>query len=101
MTMATTNPARVGRVPGRLRGLQPGSRADLVRFRMDDGRVEILETWLSGKRVLRTIASTSPSMVCGSASTSTVKPALARGRRSHRTNRCHLDSRERFLARYR
>ena len=51
VTMATTNPARVGRVPGRLRGLQPGSRADVVRFRMDAGRVEILETWLSGKRV--------------------------------------------------
>jgi N-acetylglucosamine-6-phosphate deacetylase len=51
VTMATTNPARVGRVPGRLRGLQPGSRADLVRFRMDGGRVEVLETWLSGKRV--------------------------------------------------
>ena len=51
VTMATTNPARVGRVPGRLRGLQPGSRADLVRFRVDGGRVEVLETWLSGKRV--------------------------------------------------
>ena len=51
VTMATTNAARVGRVPGRLRGLQPGSRADVVRFRMDAGRVEILETWLSGKRV--------------------------------------------------
>ncbi len=35
VTMASTNPARVGRVPGRLRALQPGSRADLVRFRMD------------------------------------------------------------------
>ena len=51
VTMATTNPARVGRVPGRLRGLQPGSRADLVRFRMNEGRLEVLETWLSGKRV--------------------------------------------------
>jgi N-acetylglucosamine-6-phosphate deacetylase len=51
VTMASTNPARVGRVPGRLRGLQPGSRADLVRFRMNSGRVEILETWLSGRRV--------------------------------------------------
>jgi N-acetylglucosamine-6-phosphate deacetylase len=51
VTMATTNPARVGRVPGRLRGLQPGSRADLVRFAMNAGRIEILETWLSGKRV--------------------------------------------------
>ena len=51
VTMASTNPARVGRVPGRLRALQPGSRADLVRFRMDAGRVEVLETWLSGQRV--------------------------------------------------
>jgi len=34
-----------------LRGLQPGSRADLVRFHIDASRVEILETWLSGKRV--------------------------------------------------
>jgi N-acetylglucosamine-6-phosphate deacetylase len=51
VTMASTNPARVGRVPGRLRALQPGSRADLVRFRMEAGRVEVLETWLSGQRV--------------------------------------------------
>jgi N-acetylglucosamine-6-phosphate deacetylase len=51
VTMASTNPARVGRVPGRLRALQPGTRADLVRFRLDAGRVEILETWLSGQRV--------------------------------------------------
>jgi len=51
VTMASTNPARVGRVPGRLRALQPGSRADLVRFRFAAGRVEILETWLSGQRV--------------------------------------------------
>jgi len=53
VTMATTNPARVGRVPGRLRGLQPGSRADLIRFRMDAERVDILETWFNGKRVFR------------------------------------------------
>jgi len=51
VTMASTNPARVGRVPGRLRALQPGSRADLVRFRFAAGRVEIRETWLSGQRV--------------------------------------------------
>jgi N-acetylglucosamine-6-phosphate deacetylase len=51
VTMASTNPARVGRVPGRLRALQPGSRADLVRFRFAAGRVEILETWLSGQRM--------------------------------------------------
>jgi len=51
VTMASTNPARVGRVPGRLRALQPGSRADFVRFRVEAGRLEILETWLSGQRV--------------------------------------------------
>ena len=94
VTMATTNPARVGRVPGRLRGLQPGSRADLVRFRMDAGRVEILETWLSGKRVFARYALRPvPRSCAGSASTSTVKPSLARRRRRHRTNRGDLDSR--------
>lgn len=51
VTMATTNPARVGRVGGRLRGVQPGSRADVVKFRMVDGRVEVLETYLSGRQV--------------------------------------------------
>jgi len=51
VTMATTNPARAGRVGGRLRGLQPGSRADVVKFRLTDGRVEVLQTWLSGRRV--------------------------------------------------
>src|SRR5204863_134145 len=30
VTMATTNPARVGRIAGRLRGVHPGERADLV-----------------------------------------------------------------------
>lgn len=51
VTMATTNPARVGRLGGRLRGVQPGSRADVVKFRMVDGRVEVLETYLSGRQV--------------------------------------------------
>ncbi|MSV35856.1 MAG: N-acetylglucosamine-6-phosphate deacetylase [Bryobacterales bacterium] len=51
ITMATTNPARVGRVGGRLRGLQPGSRADLVRFRFAGHGIEIQETYLSGQRV--------------------------------------------------
>ena len=51
ITMATTNPARVGRVSGRLRGLQPGSRADLVRFRFAGHGLEIQETYLSGQRV--------------------------------------------------
>lgn len=51
LTMATVNPARIGRVSGRQRGLRPGERADVVRFRLVDGRVEVLETWLSGRRV--------------------------------------------------
>jgi N-acetylglucosamine-6-phosphate deacetylase len=51
ITMATTNAARAGRVGGRIRGLQPGSRADVVKFRLVDGRIEVMETYLSGRRV--------------------------------------------------
>jgi N-acetylglucosamine-6-phosphate deacetylase len=51
VTMATTNAARVGRVAGRLRGLQAGERADLVRFQIEEGVVRVLETYLSGSRV--------------------------------------------------
>jgi N-acetylglucosamine-6-phosphate deacetylase len=50
ITMATTNAARAGRVGGRIRGLQPGSRADVVKFRVGDG-IEVLETYLNGRRV--------------------------------------------------
>jgi N-acetylglucosamine-6-phosphate deacetylase len=53
VTMATTNAARVGRISGRLRGLKPGERADVVRFRVVEGRLQVLETYLSGKRVYR------------------------------------------------
>lgn len=51
VTMAARNPARVGRIGGRLRGLEPGDRADLVRFAVEDGRVRVLQTFLSGKLV--------------------------------------------------
>ena len=51
VTMATRNAARVGRIAGRLRGLQVGERADLIRFRMEDGSLRVLETFLSGVRV--------------------------------------------------
>jgi N-acetylglucosamine-6-phosphate deacetylase len=53
VTLASRNPARVGRVPSRQRGLNPGERADLVRFRLEEGtgRIEILETFLSGQQV--------------------------------------------------
>jgi N-acetylglucosamine-6-phosphate deacetylase len=51
VTLATRNPARVGRVASRQRGLNPGDRADLVRFRLDQGQVTILETYLNGVKV--------------------------------------------------
>ena len=53
VVMATRNPARVGRIAGRQRGLAPGERADLVRFQVDEatGAIEVLETYLSGRRV--------------------------------------------------
>ncbi len=51
VTMATGNPARIGRVSGRRRGLNPGERSDVVRFRLEEGRLNVLETWLSGERV--------------------------------------------------
>ena len=51
VTMATINPARVGRVVSRQRGLRNGERADLVRFRLLDGRLQVLETYVNGKKV--------------------------------------------------
>jgi N-acetylglucosamine-6-phosphate deacetylase len=53
VAMATVNPARVGRVAARQRGLQPGERADVVRFRVAHGRLEVLETWRGGECVYR------------------------------------------------
>jgi N-acetylglucosamine-6-phosphate deacetylase len=53
LTMATRNPARVGRIANRQRGLAAGERADLVAFRFDAKmkRIEIERTWLSGELV--------------------------------------------------
>jgi N-acetylglucosamine-6-phosphate deacetylase len=53
VTMATTNAARVGRVGGRMRGLNPGERADLVEFSFDKATKEIKveRTWLGGRLV--------------------------------------------------
>ncbi|MBZ5634162.1 MAG: amidohydrolase family protein [Acidobacteriia bacterium] len=51
IAMATVNPARVGRIGGRVRGLRPGDRADIVRFKLQNGRIHVLETYLSGERV--------------------------------------------------
>ena len=55
VTLATRNPARVGRIASRQRGLNPGDRADLVLFRLDDatGDIIVLETYLNGERVFQ------------------------------------------------
>ena len=55
ITLATRNPARVGRVASRQRGLTAGDRADLVKFRFDEGAksVHVLETYVGGKRVFK------------------------------------------------
>lgn len=51
VAMATVNAARVGRIGGRIRGLRSGDRADVVRFRLDEGRLRVVETYLGGERV--------------------------------------------------
>jgi N-acetylglucosamine-6-phosphate deacetylase len=50
--MATLNPARAGKVPGRGQGLVSGERADIVQFRLtQSGEIEIAATWIAGVRV--------------------------------------------------
>jgi len=53
VTLATTNPARVGGVPGRHRGLAAGDRADFVLFRFDErsSKIQVESTYLSGRPV--------------------------------------------------
>lgn len=51
VTLVTTNAARAGRIAGRQRNFSPGERADFVRFQMREGRLHILDTWVSGKCV--------------------------------------------------
>jgi N-acetylglucosamine-6-phosphate deacetylase len=53
VTMATVNPARVGAVPGRTKGLAPGDRADFVLFRFDAEQktIRVEATYLGGRRV--------------------------------------------------
>lgn len=55
ITLATRNPARAARIPSRQRGLNPGERADLVRFRYDSatGAVEVVETFVGGRLGIR------------------------------------------------
>jgi N-acetylglucosamine-6-phosphate deacetylase len=53
LSTATRNPARIGRINGRLRGLEPGERADVVEFSWDAQRtsMNVLRTWLDGELV--------------------------------------------------
>jgi len=53
LTLATRNPARVGRIPYRQRGLNTGERADLVRYSFDEtsGTIRVLETFADGRQV--------------------------------------------------
>jgi predicted amidohydrolase YtcJ len=53
ISMATRNPARVGRIAGRQRGLTSGDRADLVLFRFDEAtkQITVLETIAGGRTV--------------------------------------------------
>ena len=53
ISMATTNPARVGRVAGRQRGLAPGEKADFVRYGWVPGEfsLKVLETVVNGETV--------------------------------------------------
>jgi len=53
IALATRNPARVGRIASRQRGLNSGQRADQVRFLYHEEahEIEILETYLDGERV--------------------------------------------------
>jgi len=58
ISMATRNPARVGRIAGRQRGLATGERADLILFRHDpeSKRIEIVQTIVGGREVYRKAA---------------------------------------------
>jgi N-acetylglucosamine-6-phosphate deacetylase len=53
LAMATVNPARVCKIAGRQRGLQPGEKADLVRFTWSDAShsLTVIETIVGGNTV--------------------------------------------------
>lgn len=53
LAMASINPARVARIPGRQRGVTTGEKADFVRFRWDDQTqtLTVTETVLAGSTV--------------------------------------------------
>lgn len=53
ISMATRNPARIGRIGGRQRGLTAGDRADFVLFRYDEQtkKIEVVKTICGGHEV--------------------------------------------------
>lgn len=53
VTLATRNPARVGRIHHRQRGLQPGERGDVVEFEFnaETKSLKVLKTWVEGELV--------------------------------------------------
>lgn len=55
IAMATVNPARVGRIAGRQRGLASGEKADLVRFQWDEdtSSLSVIETVVAGTTVYK------------------------------------------------
>jgi len=55
IVMATQNAARVGRIAGRLRGIVPGEKADLVAFRWDPAQfaLTVQETIVAGISVYK------------------------------------------------
>ena len=53
ISMATRNPARVGRIAGRQRGIASGERADMVLFRYDSvtSDIKVVRTIVGGEEV--------------------------------------------------
>ena len=53
VSLVSTHAARAGRLGGRMRGLTPGEKADLVRFRVepDTNAITVMETVVAGHRV--------------------------------------------------
>lgn len=53
LALATSHPARAARVAGRLRGLSPGEKADLIRFRWDPNslKITVVETIVAGETI--------------------------------------------------
>ncbi len=53
ITMATSNPTRVGRIASRQRGISAGEKADAVLFIHERGKVTVRETWVAGEQVFK------------------------------------------------